>query len=88
MASRHSASVSAGTVASDAARAQLKARRGTLQERLGDAIVELAHALELTSTESRVHLSLPLVLPAPRVEWEEVEEMARPTRGGFGSTGG
>ena len=29
-----------------------------------------------------------IVLPAPRVEWEEVEEMARPTRGGFGSTGG
>jgi dUTP pyrophosphatase len=28
-----------------------------------------------------------IVLPGPRVEWEEVEEMAVPTRGGFGSTG-
>jgi dUTP pyrophosphatase len=28
-----------------------------------------------------------IVLPAPRVAWEEVAEMDRPTRGGFGSTG-
>ena len=28
-----------------------------------------------------------IVLPCPRVEWEEVEEMTVPTRGGFGSTG-
>jgi dUTP pyrophosphatase len=28
-----------------------------------------------------------IVLPCPRVEWEEVEEMRVPTRGGFGSTG-
>lgn len=28
-----------------------------------------------------------IVLPAPRVEWEEVAEIASPTRGGFGSTG-
>ncbi len=28
-----------------------------------------------------------IVLPAPRVEWDEVEEMQVPTRGGFGSTG-
>ena len=28
-----------------------------------------------------------IVLPAPRLEWEEVAEMADPTRGGFGSTG-
>jgi dUTP pyrophosphatase len=28
-----------------------------------------------------------IVLPCPRVEWEEVEEMAVPTRVGFGSTG-
>ena len=28
-----------------------------------------------------------IVLPAPRVDWEEVTEMAVPTRGGFGSTG-
>jgi len=29
-----------------------------------------------------------IVLPAPRIEWEEVQEIARPSRGGFGSTGG
>jgi dUTP pyrophosphatase len=28
-----------------------------------------------------------IVLPAPRVEWEEVDEVAMPARGGFGSTG-
>lgn len=28
-----------------------------------------------------------IVLPAPRVAWQEVDEMERPTRGGFGSTG-
>ena len=28
-----------------------------------------------------------IVLPSPRVEWEEVEELRVPTRGGFGSTG-
>ena len=28
-----------------------------------------------------------IVLPCPRVEWEEVDEMTVPTRGGFGSTG-
>jgi dUTP pyrophosphatase len=28
-----------------------------------------------------------IVLQTPRVDWDEVEEMAAPTRGGFGSTG-
>jgi dUTP pyrophosphatase len=28
-----------------------------------------------------------IVLPCPRIEWEEVNEMRVPTRGGFGSTG-
>lgn len=28
-----------------------------------------------------------IVLPCPRVEWDEVTEIAAPTRGGFGSTG-
>ena len=28
-----------------------------------------------------------IVLPCPRIEWEEVTEMRVPTRGGFGSTG-
>jgi len=28
-----------------------------------------------------------IVLPCPKVEWEEVDEIQVPTRGGFGSTG-
>jgi dUTP pyrophosphatase len=28
-----------------------------------------------------------IVLPAPQIEWEEVDDVASPTRGGFGSTG-
>ena len=28
-----------------------------------------------------------IVLPCPRIEWQEVTEMTVPTRGGFGSTG-
>lgn len=28
-----------------------------------------------------------MLLPSPRIEWDEVDEMAAPTRGGFGSTG-
>ena len=28
-----------------------------------------------------------IVLPCPPIEWDEVEEMTVPTRGGFGSTG-
>ena len=28
-----------------------------------------------------------IVLPAPRVSWVEVDDMAAPTRGGFGATG-
>ena len=28
-----------------------------------------------------------IVLPCPRIEWQEVVEMTVPTRGGFGSTG-
>ena len=29
-----------------------------------------------------------ILLPAPPIEWDEVDEIARPSRGGFGSTGG
>lgn len=29
-----------------------------------------------------------IVLPCPRIEWQEVQEIGRPSRGGFGSTGG
>jgi dUTP pyrophosphatase len=28
-----------------------------------------------------------IVLPSPRIEWEEVDAVTAPTRGGFGSTG-
>jgi dUTP pyrophosphatase len=28
-----------------------------------------------------------IVLPAPTIEWEEIEDVAAPARGGFGSTG-
>ena len=28
-----------------------------------------------------------IVLPAPRIEWQEVDEITAPARGGFGSTG-
>jgi dUTP pyrophosphatase len=28
-----------------------------------------------------------LILPAPRVTWEEITDVSRPSRGGFGSTG-
>jgi dUTP pyrophosphatase len=28
-----------------------------------------------------------IVLPSPRVDWQEVDEIEAPTRGGFGSTG-
>jgi len=28
-----------------------------------------------------------IVLPCPRVEWDEIEETSQPSRGGFGSTG-
>ena len=44
-------------------------------------------------TDAPVHvakgdrLAQGMVLAAPRVEWEEVEDLAAPSRGGFGSTG-
>ena len=28
-----------------------------------------------------------IVLPCPRVEWDEVQDISQPSRGGFGSTG-
>ena len=47
----------------------------------------------LNFTDAPVHvkrgdrLAQGVVLPFPRVEWEEVDEMTVPSRGGFGSTG-
>ena len=47
--------------------------------------------LNVTDEPVPVHrgdrLAQGVVLPCPRVEWEEVTEMVAPTRGGFGSTG-
>ncbi|MCA1584907.1 MAG: dUTP diphosphatase [Acidobacteria bacterium] len=47
--------------------------------------------LNVTAAPVRVsrgdRLGQGIVLPAPRVEWEEVDEMTGATRGGFGSTG-
>jgi dUTP pyrophosphatase len=48
----------------------------------------------LNVTDASVHvrrgdrIAQAIVLPAPRIEWEEVDEPTSPTRGGFGSTGG
>jgi dUTP pyrophosphatase len=47
----------------------------------------------INMTDAPVHvargdrLAQGMVLAAPRVEWEEVEDLAAPSRGGFGSTG-
>ena len=47
--------------------------------------------LNITDTPVQVRrgdrLAQGIVLPCPRIEWEEVDEMRVPTRGGFGSTG-
>ena len=47
--------------------------------------------LNFTNAEVQVargdRLAQGIVLPAPRVTWQEVTEMAEVTRGGFGSTG-
>ena len=47
----------------------------------------------LNFTDATVHvkrgdrLAQGIVLPSPSIEWNEVEDMGEPTRGGFGSTG-
>jgi dUTP pyrophosphatase len=47
--------------------------------------------LNITDTPVTVtrgdRLAQGIVLPCPRIEWEEVQEMTRTSRGGFGSTG-
>lgn len=46
--------------------------------------------LNLTDTPVQIkrgdRLAQGIVLPSPRIEWEEVDELTAPTRGGFGST--
>ena len=47
--------------------------------------------LNLTDAPVKVargdRLAQGIVLPCPRVEWDEVQDIAQPSRGGFGSTG-
>ena len=47
--------------------------------------------LNITDAPIRIvrgdRLAQGIVLPCPRVEWEEVSDVSQPTRGGFGSTG-
>ena len=47
--------------------------------------------LNFTDSPVRVargdRLAQGIVLPSPQIDWQEVEEMTQPTRGGFGSTG-
>jgi len=45
----------------------------------------LAHQLQVARRGDR--LAQGIILPAPRVAWEEVSEIREVTRGGFGSTG-
>ena len=51
----------------------------------------MVQVLNFTQTEVRVQrgdrLAQGIVLPAPRVSWEEVEVIRPVTRGGFGATG-
>jgi dUTP diphosphatase len=51
----------------------------------------MVRVLNFTSTEVQVksgdRLAQAVVLPAPRVSWQEVTEIREATRGGFGATG-
>jgi dUTP pyrophosphatase len=51
----------------------------------------MIQVLNVTNREVRVargdRLAQGIVLPAPRVTWEEVDEIREITRGGFGATG-
>lgn len=51
----------------------------------------MVQVLNFTSAEVQVtrgdRLAQAIVLPAPRVSWEEVTEIRQATRGGFGATG-
>src|SRR6187200_1052443 len=52
----------------------------------------MVQVLNFTQNEVQVHrgdrLAQGIVLPAPRVTWDEVETIRQTTRGGFGATGG
>jgi dUTP pyrophosphatase len=51
----------------------------------------MIQVMNVTETEVRIQrgdrLAQGIVLPAPRVTWEEVSEIREVTRGGFGATG-
>jgi dUTP pyrophosphatase len=51
----------------------------------------MIQVLNVTDSEVRIsrgdRLAQGIVLPAPRVTWEEVSEIREITRGGFGATG-
>ena len=57
----------------------------------GPADEVMVQVLNFTQTEVRVHrgdrLAQGIVLPAPRVSWDEVDAIRPVTRGGFGATG-
>ena len=51
----------------------------------------MIQVLNFTDTDVQIRrgdrLAQGIVLPAPRVEWQEVEQVKAATRGGFGATG-
>jgi dUTP pyrophosphatase len=49
------------------------------------AVINVTSTLVEVKTGDRIAQGI--FLPAPRVVWEEADEMQRQTRGGFGSTG-
>jgi dUTP pyrophosphatase len=57
----------------------------------GPADEIMIQVLNFTAADVQVRrgdrLAQGIVLPAPRVQWEEVDEIANVTRGGFGATG-
>jgi dUTP pyrophosphatase len=52
----------------------------------------MIQVMNVTETDVRIQrgdrLAQGIVLPAPRVSWDEVSQIREVTRGGFGSTGG
>jgi dUTP pyrophosphatase len=57
----------------------------------GPADEVMIQVLNFTNGDVRVQrgdrLAQGIILPAPRVRWEEAEEIREVTRGGFGATG-
>jgi dUTP pyrophosphatase len=51
----------------------------------------MIQVMNVTESDVQIHrgdrLAQGIVLPAPRVAWEEVDEVRETTRGGFGATG-